>query len=202
MRTTAIFSLKIVVLSDKFEKPKRMKFQPISTERLELSELKMEYAPQIFALRSDGENGKYLHRPLAKKLSDAEQHIEKVLGSAPADEVFFWVILIKNFEKNECDFAGLICLWNLDWKARRAEIGYELLPDFHGKRIVQEAMPAVLQFGFEKIGLLEIFADLDSNNLKSLKILEKNGFRQTSAEPPFVTYTLSLASFLKHQNLR
>lgn len=176
-----------------------MKFEPISTPRLELSELKKEYAPYFFALRSDTENGKYLHRAPAQTLADAEAHVEKVLKSAPTDKLYFWVILFKNEENYGLDFAGLICLWNLDWERRRAEIGYELLPVFQGKRIVQEAMPEILKFGFEKIGLLEIVAGVDKLNEKSVRILERFGFEPRSEDPPFVDYALSSAKFLNEK---
>jgi ribosomal-protein-alanine N-acetyltransferase len=78
--------------------------------------------------------------------------------------------------KGESKFLGSICLWNISREEAKAEIGFELLPENHGKRIMQEVIPRIIQFGFEEMKLQTIEAEVTPRNLKSLRLLEKNNF--------------------------
>ncbi len=74
-----------------------------------------------------------------------------------------------------------------------AEIGYELLPENHGKGIMQEVIPRVIQFGFEEMKLQTIEAELSPRNLKSVRLLEKNNFKLAEVNeenPDSVVYAL------------
>ncbi|MBK7227389.1 MAG: GNAT family N-acetyltransferase, partial [Ignavibacteriales bacterium] len=85
---------------------------------------------------------------------------------------------------------GSICLWNLSREENKAEIGYELLPDFQGKGIAQEAMLAVLDCGFNIMLLNKIEAYTHKENSSSIKLLEKFTFvRDLDAESK-VDYTV------------
>ena len=76
-----------------------------------------------------------------------------------------------------------------------AEIGYALLPGFQGKGIMQEAIEKVIEYGFISMKLKSIVADLKPANIKSIKLLERNGFIYTGKpkEEDMVIYTLSKA---------
>jgi ribosomal-protein-alanine N-acetyltransferase len=67
--------------------------------------------------------------------------------------------------------------WNPDH--RRAELGY-VMEDESSKRkgLMSEAVVAVVDFGFSKLNLHRIEALIGTNNLPSLKIIEKLGFTQ------------------------
>ena len=71
---------------------------------------------------------------------------------------------------------GTICLWNFSDKENKSEIGYELLPQFQGKGIMQEAFLAVLKFAFEVLQLNMIEAWTVAQNENSIKILKRNHF--------------------------
>jgi ribosomal-protein-alanine N-acetyltransferase len=51
-----------------------------------------------------------------------------------------------------------------------------LLYDFQGKGIMQEAMSAVIKYGFEKMNLHSIEANVNPANESSIKLLERNDF--------------------------
>lgn len=57
-------------------------------------------------------------------------------------------------------------------------MGYELLPDFHGKGLMQEALSKVPDFGFAAMKLQTIAAWTIAPNLYSIKILERNLFKR------------------------
>ncbi len=95
--------------------------------------------------------------------------------------------------KDESKLLGTICLWKISKDEAKAEIGYELLPENHGKGIMQEVIPRVLQFGFEEIKLEMIEAELSPRNLKSVRLLEKNNFTLAAVNeesPDSVVYAL------------
>ena len=74
-----------------------------------------------------------------------------------------------------------------------AEIGFELLPENHGKGIMQEVIPRVVQFGVEEMKLETIEAELSPRNLKSVRLLEKNNFTLAAVNeenPDSVVYAL------------
>jgi ribosomal-protein-alanine N-acetyltransferase len=128
---------------------------------------------EIFALRSSDEINKYLNRPKAHTLDDARNFITKIINSIAKNESIFWVVTPKGGTK----FLGSICLWNISREEAKAEIGYELLPENHGKGIMQEVIPRVIQFAFEEMKLQTIEAELSPENLKSVRLLEKNNFK-------------------------
>ncbi|HKI78042.1 MAG TPA: GNAT family N-acetyltransferase, partial [Ignavibacteriaceae bacterium] len=73
--------------------------------------------------------------------------------------------------------VGTICIWQISEEQSKAEIGFELLPEFQRKGIMKEAVPAVINFGFEKLGLSFIEGEVAPGNTSSIKILEKNKFK-------------------------
>ena len=71
---------------------------------------------------------------------------------------------------------GSIGLWRIDKAHYRGEIGYMLHHDHWGKGIMQEAIAAVIEFGFGPLKLHSIEAHINPANAASAGILEKNGF--------------------------
>jgi len=144
---------------------------------------------EIFALRSSDEINKYLDRPKANTLDEARNFITKIINGIAKNESIFWVVT----PKDESKLLGTICLWKISKDEAKAEIGYELLSENHGKGIMQEVIPRVLQFGFEEIKLEMIEAELSPRNLKSVRLLEKNNFTLAAVNeenPDSVVYAL------------
>lgn len=59
---------------------------------------------------------------------------------------------------------------------RRVEIGYELHSDYWRQGIMSEAVQAVLQFCFERLGAHRVEADVVEGNAASAALLRKAGF--------------------------
>lgn len=164
-------------------------FPFLTTENYALRNLLPEDDQEIFALRSSDEINKYLDRPKANTLDDARNFISKITNGIVENEAIFWVVT----SRSDAKFLGTICLWNISREEAKAEIGYELLPENHGKGIMQEVIPRVIQFGFEKIKLETIEAELSPRNLKSVRLLEKSNFKLAEANeenPDLVVYAL------------
>jgi ribosomal-protein-alanine N-acetyltransferase len=167
-------------------------FPDLITDRLILRQIKLEDENEIFALRSDERVNKYLDRPIANTIDDARQHINRLNEGMANEESIAWAITLNNSDK----LIGTICFWKISKEHRKAEIGYELLPGYQGKGIMQEALPIIIEYGFKKIKFHSIEAELSPENLRSVKLLEKNGFiKKTSSndnrDPSYsVIYTL------------
>jgi [ribosomal protein S5]-alanine N-acetyltransferase len=164
-------------------------FPFLATENYALRNLLPEDEEEIFALRSSDEINKYLDRPKAHTLDDARNFITKIINSTAKNEAIFWAVTLKGGTK----FLGSICLWKISREDATAEIGYELLPENHGKGIMQEVIPRVIQFGFEEMKLETIEAELSPRNLKSVRLLEKNNFKLAEViedNPELVVYAL------------
>jgi ribosomal-protein-alanine N-acetyltransferase len=164
-------------------------FPFLTTENYALRNLMPADEQEIFALRSSDEINRYLDRPKANTLDDARNFINKITNGVAENEAIFWVVA----PKGESRFLGTICLWKISREEAKAEIGYELLPENHGKGIMQEVIPRVIQFGFEEMRLQTIEAELSPRNLKSIRLLEKNNFKLAEVNeenPDSVVYAL------------
>ena len=66
-----------------------------------------------------------------------------------------------------------------DWciQHRRAHIGYWLMPDYWRQGFLTEALPSILQYGLQDMGLHRIHADVEPDNTASCGLLKKFGFQ-------------------------
>lgn len=147
-------------------------FPVLETERILLRPLRMEDELPVFRLRSDEGVNKWLGRKKAESIAEARDFIEMIVRLTSAGESMYWALEMKENRQ----FAGTVTIWNLDKSAAKAEIGYELLPEFQGRGIMHEVLKAVIDFGFVEMNLKRIEACLSPNNERSIHLLSKLGF--------------------------
>lgn len=147
-------------------------FPNLETEHLYLRRVVEEDVNEIFALRSNTETMKYIPRPLVKTKEDARAHIAMIDEKIENNEGINWAITFKNEPK----LIGLIGHYRIKPEHFRAEIGYMLLPEYHGKGIITEAIKETVKYGFEIMKLHSIEAVIDPENSASEKVLLKSGF--------------------------
>jgi ribosomal-protein-alanine N-acetyltransferase len=148
-------------------------FPVLHTERLTLREITDNDTMDMWQLRSNEVVMKYIDRPPAKTESEALQHIRSITTALEKNEGISWGIGFKNDRK----LIGAIGFWRMQKEHYRAEIGYMLHPDHHRQGIMQEAMEAVLGYGFDTMQLHSVEANINPLNIASAKILEKNKFQ-------------------------
>ncbi len=161
-------------------------FPDLAAGQIILRQLKIEDENEIFILRSDERVLKYLDIPKAQSIDEARQFINKIQKAIATNESIYWAVAYKNEPK----LVGTICLWNISEDKTKAEIGFELLPDYFGKGIMKEAIPTVIKYGFETIGLNSIEGEVDPDNLKSIRLMEKFGFVYSRKLEKTVIYSL------------
>ena len=147
-------------------------FPNLETEYLYLRRVVEKDVNEIFALRSNKETMKYIPKLLVKTKEDARAHIAMIDEKIENNEGINWAISLKNEPK----LIGLIGHYRIKPEHFRAEIGYMLLPEYHGKGIITEAIKETVKYGFEIMKLHSIEAVIDPENLASEKVLLKSGF--------------------------
>lgn len=147
-------------------------FPMLKTERLLLRQLTIGDDEAIAALRSDDIVNKYLERPKTTNTAQAVEFINKINLSISKSESFYWAIIFED------KLIGTICLWNISQDRLNIEIGFELLPDFHGKGLMQEALGAVIKYTFQILNFKTVAAYVHAGNKKSILLLERNNFKR------------------------
>jgi ribosomal-protein-alanine N-acetyltransferase len=162
----------------------------LGTPRLVLRGVSNGDVDALFELRSNAAVNTYLERPKTPSREDVRTFVEALLREA----LTYWVIVTRDGDA----LIGTICLMNFSTADARAEIGFELHPDFQGKGLMTEALSEVLRLAFAS-GVRVIEAWAHKENASSRKLLETRGFRRDlSAEAghsgedlePMVIYTL------------
>lgn len=148
-------------------------FPQITTERLLLRRTTEHDAAEIFFLRSNENVMKYIDRPRALSMQDAEDFLDIINKSLDGNDGITWAIALK---ENPLKLIGTIGYWRVKKEHYRAEIGYMLNPAFWKKGIMKEAILAVLDYGFNAMRLHSIEANINADNAPSAGVLEATGF--------------------------
>jgi ribosomal-protein-alanine N-acetyltransferase len=152
-------------------------FPVLKTGRLTLRQLRSSDDKEIFALRSNDNVNKYLDRKPGKSIDDAQSFIQAINENIQKQDSLYWAITLNGTDK----LIGTICLFDFSEDHSKVEIGYELLPEFQGKGIMQEAASKVIHFGFQHAGVNSIEAYTHCENVSSTKLLEKLNFKKHGA---------------------
>jgi ribosomal-protein-alanine N-acetyltransferase len=177
-----------------FHHMKPFNFHPfplLYTDRLLLRQIRPDDADAIFVLRSDEEVNKFVHREPPNSLQEARNHIQKLNQSIEANELLFWGI---NLMGNR-NLIGTICLWNLSIVKAEGEIGFDLIPSFQRKGLMQEAVEAVLKFAFKELKLKKVTGWIHAQNERSISLLSRNNF-QRDANAESLAHTQELAGMV------
>ncbi len=153
-------------------------FPQLSTEHLTLRQMNANDENEILLLRSDEDVNKFLGRPKISSIHEARQFIDKISKAIEEDQSAYWAIAQAGSER----LIGTICLWNFDRENYIAEIGYELMPAYQGRGLMQEAVAAVTGFGFKELRLKRIDAFTHKDNRRSSLLLEKFHFGRNAHE--------------------
>ncbi len=137
-------------------------FPTLTTERLTLRQPLESDAQAIFLLRSDTMVNKYLDRPPSETVEDALSFIRKVNENFKNNSGLYWAITQTNDEK----LIGTICLFDFSEELKKCEIGYELLPDYQGQGLMNEALKKVIEFTFQTLVDLRQLTLLHTRTIK------------------------------------
>jgi ribosomal-protein-alanine N-acetyltransferase len=126
----------------------------------------------VFNLRSHPlVNGPIERIPLTNR-AEAVDFIRKLVPDLRNQNLYYWVMI--NLAEQES--MGIICMWNFSADRSKAEVGYELLPQYWGHGYMHEALEAVIHFAFKQAGFSVLEAWANIGNIASVRVLTQVGF--------------------------
>ena len=149
-------------------------FQTLETERLILRQLMREDTDFVFQHFGNPRVTQYLlDEPPVTEYSQAEEIVQ--FFAEPNGKTHNRWIIIRKSDQQPIGTVGYH-----KWAKRyfRAEIGYDLSPDYWGQGYMSEALRAVLSHGFERLKVNRVDALVYVKNDRSIQLLQKLGFKQ------------------------
>jgi len=151
-------------------------FPVLETERLVLREITMDdldWYIEHFS-RPEMVEGQGFPGPESREVAEKELH-QYIVDLFKRRDGFRWGVTLKGDPR----LIGSLGFYK--WvrpSGHMAETGYDLQREHWGKGIMSEAMRAVVDFGFEKMGLTRIEAFVYVSNRRSCGMLERLGFQR------------------------
>ncbi len=145
---------------------------PITTERLILREFVPSDYDAIYAYASDPRVTRYmLYGP--RDPMDTHEYLERVIGYQSNVPRTVWELAVTRREDGAligaCDITFL--------KPGEGDLGYMLRHDMWGKGYASEIAKSLINEGFEALRLERILSTVSTENLRSIRVLEKAGLR-------------------------
>lgn len=145
----------------------------LETQRLRLRRLTLDDAAFIFELANDPDWLKYIGDRGIRDLDGARAYLEK----GPLDMYARLGFGLYAVELKPDDAAiGLCGLIKRD-SLPEVDIGFAFLPRYRGQGYALEAAAASVEEGRQAFGLKRILAIVSPDNARSIRLLEKLGFR-------------------------
>jgi len=172
-------------------------FPSIHTNRFDLVEIRQHHLINIYNLFADENVTRFYNLlPLIVE-SDAQKFIDWYQNRFRDNLGIRWGISLKG----EQDIIGTIGFNNFT-KRHKANIGYDLQPDYWNKGIMTEALRAVINFGFNQLEINRIEAEVMQGNVNSEKLLLKLNFMKEGVLRQWMFwndnhYDMSMFSLLK-----
>ena len=147
-------------------------FPSLETNRLDLIEIKQEHLGDIFKLYSDNNVTQFYNVVTLINEGEAQKFIDWFQNRFAEKAGIRWGISLKGND----NIIGTIGYNNFT-KQHRANIGFDLQANFWNNGYLTEAIKVVTEFGFKKLDINRIEAEVMKGNIASEKVLAKNGFK-------------------------
>ena len=149
---------------------------PLRTERLELRLFTDDDLDALFDMQSDEAMTRYLYWG-PRSRDEVRDDLERIKGLTAIDDEGDAIRLAAVLPETGA-VIGDIALWRTSRAHAQGEMGYVIHPAHHGHGYATEACEAMLQVGFEMIGLHRIMASADARNEASIRVMERLGMRR------------------------
>lgn len=148
----------------------------IETNRLQLRQIEAYDLKYILSWRNHNEIRRWFFN--AKVITDDEQLVWYKNYLNNDKDIMFFIEETANINAP----IGTVALYNIDIQKKRAEFGRFMIGNFEarGKGIGLECVNAVCKFGFDDLGLENIYLEVLENNVNAANVYKKAGFRTTN----------------------
>ncbi len=151
-----------------------MDFPDLETDRLYLIQLSEPHVEDFFDILSRDDVTKYYGTDPLNSRDEALEIIHMFQEAYDKQIGIMWSIMLKESNK----FIGSGGLSNIFLKGKRADIGFDLHPDYWGSGYAMEACREILNYSFGNLELYRIGAQVYPNNHGSRKLLKRLGFSE------------------------
>jgi [ribosomal protein S5]-alanine N-acetyltransferase len=151
-----------------------MSFPELDTRRLRLIEINESHTQRYFEIMSLDKVTRYYGMESLEKIEQAQDIITSFKNGYESKRSMRWGIVLKI----DNTFIGTVGLNNLQQRNKKAEIGFEIHPDFWENGYTSEAAEAVIRFVFEELQLYRLGAITFIENEASQRLLNKLGFKE------------------------
>jgi [ribosomal protein S5]-alanine N-acetyltransferase len=140
--------------------------------------------PDILAVYGDPEVVRYWSRPPLPDLAAAASLLDEMQEDFFRRRSFHWGITEDEAGSPQMGtlqmarLIGTCTLGALSFRHRRAEVGFVLRRDRWGQGLASDALALLFGFCFGRLGLHRLEADVDPENARSLRLLERLGFQR------------------------
>jgi [ribosomal protein S5]-alanine N-acetyltransferase len=141
---------------------------------VELRSLTAQDAQAVLEVFGDPEVMRYWSTPPLPDLAAATAHIAEIRAGFSDRRFFQWGICARDTRH----LIGTCTLFNLELAHRRAEIGFAIRRSMWGRGLATDSLATVIAFAFGPLDLHRLEADADPGNERSLRVLERQGFRR------------------------
>ena len=147
--------------------------QTIETERLILRQFTMDDAEPMFRnWASDDQVTKHLTWPTHTDVEVSKMVLSDWTSHYRERDFYNWAIVLK---ENGPEPIGNISVVKINPKVDGAAMGYCMSRAHWSKGVMAEALTALIDFLFDRVGFKRIEADHDPNNPASGRVMEKSG---------------------------
>nr|WP_281257886.1 GNAT family N-acetyltransferase [Litoreibacter ponti] len=136
-----------------------------------------EHAAQLNVMSSDPEVMRYLGD--VETMAETEAYIAKAQMRWQKYGFGWWSVFLRDSDT----LVGAACLQHLAHEeSAPLEIGWRLVPAFHGKGFATEAGRAAMEYGFQQVGVDYLVSVAHRDNLASQKVMERLGMTYRGLE--------------------
>ncbi|QYH34582.1 GNAT family N-acetyltransferase [Salinibacterium sp. M195] len=150
----------------------------LETERLRLRPHRIDDATRWFEIQSSSDVQEFTSWPERTRIESYAhlQHRTKHVVLKQADDFLALAI------EHEGELIGDVSLHlrSVALSSRSAEISWILHPDQYGQGYAGEAAAAMMEFAFTRVKVQWLVAVIEENNVASIALAERLGFRQIS----------------------
>lgn len=149
-------------------------FPNLESKRFILREVKEKDYLQIYEIYSDKDTVKYQQMGTMETMEQAQKSVQAFLRGFENKKFIRWCIATREQD----DVVGLITLHSFNEWNSQGEIGFMLNKAYWRQNVMGEVGEEVLKFAFQVMGLNRIEASVHPENIASIKLCGKLGFKK------------------------
>jgi ribosomal-protein-alanine N-acetyltransferase len=145
----------------------------LGAERVRLRRLALADAPGLHEAYADPGSMRFWDALPSRDIAETEARIRRSTSAGPS-----WYAAWAVLATRDDAFIGMVNYHARQSWNRRLAVGWILSPRFEGRGYMTEAMHALLRHCFDGLGTHRVEAEIEPDNVRSVRLAERLGFRR------------------------